>query len=69
MIEIDGKALDLTNPAMWGGSIKLNPNGFVSQRKDGIETVVYGHSPNCASNIVLTSYPSQYQKYNCKEAK
>jgi hypothetical protein len=36
MIKIDGKTIDLTNPQTWGESIKIQPNGFIEQRKDGV---------------------------------
>ena len=40
MIEIDGKAVDLTKPETWGASIQIKPNGFIEQRKDGVTTRV-----------------------------
>jgi hypothetical protein len=45
MIEINGKAIDLTNPASWhqpGVSITLKPGGSITTVKDGITTVVKG---------------------------
>jgi hypothetical protein len=36
MIKIDGKTIDLTKPQTWGESIKIQPNGFIEQRKDGV---------------------------------
>jgi len=36
MIQIDGKAVDLTKPQTWGNSVQIKPNGFIEQRKDGV---------------------------------
>ena len=49
MIEIDGKAVDLTKPETWGASIQINPNGFIEQRKDGVTTRV--ENPQLQSDV------------------
>jgi hypothetical protein len=38
MIQLDGKTVDLTNPQTWGNSIKIKPNGFIEQNKNGVTT-------------------------------
>lgn len=43
MLQIDGKPVDLTNPASWGDSIKIKPNGFIEQRKDSTTICVEAH--------------------------
>ena len=49
MLQIDGKPVDLTNPASWGDSIKIMPNGFIEQRKDGMTTRVEAHQDSSKS--------------------
>jgi len=36
MLELDGKPIDLTKPQTWGDSIKIKPNGYIEQTKDGV---------------------------------
>jgi len=36
MLEFDGKPIDLTKPQTWGDSIKIKPNGYIEQTKDGV---------------------------------
>ena len=36
MIQIDGKTVDLTKPETWGNNIKIKPNGFIEQTKNGV---------------------------------
>jgi hypothetical protein len=36
MIQIDGKIVDLTKPETWGNNIKIKPNGFIEQTKNGV---------------------------------
>ena len=50
MLQIDGKPVDLTNPASFGGSIKIKPNGFIEQRKDGITIRVEAHQDSRKSH-------------------
>jgi len=38
MIQIDGKTVDLTKPETWGNNIKIKPNGFIEQNKNGVTT-------------------------------
>jgi hypothetical protein len=46
MIQLDGKAVDLTNPQTWGDSIQIKPNGFIDQHKDGVTTRVENLEPS-----------------------
>ncbi len=36
MLELDGKPIDLTKPQTWGDSIKIKPNGYIQQTKNGV---------------------------------
>ena len=45
MFEIDGKAIDFTNPATWGNSIQIKPGGSITTVQDGIKTVVTQEQP------------------------
>ena len=40
MLELDGKPIDLTKPQTWGDSIKIKPNGYIEQTKDGVTILV-----------------------------
>lgn len=40
MFLLDGKPVDVTKPQTWDGKIKIAPNGFIEQRKDGVTTKV-----------------------------
>jgi hypothetical protein len=63
MFLIDGKPVDLTNPSLWGGSIKLKPGGSIQHNQTRVEA----HQPWCDSvNTLLLSNPPQPAKCNCK---
>lgn len=65
MLELDGKPIDLTKPQTWGDSIKIKPNGYIEQTKDGVTTKLT-HQPWCASlNTLLLSHPPQPARCNC----
>ena len=45
MLELDGKTIDLTKPQTWGDSIKIKPNGYIEQTKDGVTIHEVGITP------------------------
>ncbi|NBW19556.1 MAG: hypothetical protein EBR82_67440, partial [Caulobacteraceae bacterium] len=49
MLELDGKPIDLTKPQTWGDSIKIKPNGYIEQTKDGV-TIWVVTALNCLPN-------------------
>ena len=61
MISVNGKPIDLTNPASWnqpGVSITLKPGGSITTVKDGVTTVVKRDQTSGVSLSSTTSDPS-----------
>ena len=61
MFEIDGKAIDFTNPATWGNSIQIKPGGSITTVQDGIKTVVTQEQP-CPTSTLTHSTTSENTK-------
>lgn len=61
MFEIDGKAIDFTNPATWGNSIQIKPGGSITTVQDGIKTVVTQEQP-CLTSTPIHSTTSANTK-------
>jgi hypothetical protein len=52
MIQIDGKAVDLTNPSSWGDAVQIKQGGYIQETKDGVTTRVELNQPenDCYDN-------------------